>query len=261
MLFCFDHDTFFDSTNNPISVIAVNAMIQGSSAEKLFIKPRFGMEGKGIAVFNKRGGRFTNEQDAAFDQSYFTGNGDRQIAGRDTSGFFIVQEGLRQHEELNRIYPHAINTYRIVTECTNGEVRIMFGVLRMGSGGRQIDNSSSGGLFVHVDIETGTLFETAHNYAQQKITEHPDTGFIFKGAHMETWQTAKTFALAVAHKYREIKYLGWDIAFTPNGPAVIEFNNKPDIGHIQRVFGGARDIFHIQPKEWWYQSNYTIKNL
>jgi hypothetical protein len=65
----------------------------------------------------------------------------------------------------------------------------------------------------------------------------------------------------VARKFREIKHIGWDIAFTPEGPSVIEFNNKPDMAGIQDSYGGILRDFNVNPKDWWYQSNYTLKNL
>jgi hypothetical protein len=61
--------------------------------------------------------------------------------------------------------------------------------------------------------------------------------------------------------FREIRYMSWDIAFTKDGPAVIELNNAPGIDIIQDCYGGIRDGLEINPKDWWYQSNFTIKNL
>jgi hypothetical protein len=261
LLFCFDHNTFFDGANNPVSDTDVDALINASAAATLFVKPRFGSEGKGIVVYNKKGGVFTDEKGSVLDHAFFKTSGAKSTQGRDASGFYIVQEGLVQHDELSRIYPQAVNTYRIITECRNGEARILYCVVRMGSGGRQIDNASAGGIFVRVDLETGTLYKSAQAFDQSTCTVHPDTGFRFEGVKMESWEQTKAFTIAAARKLREIRYLGWDIAFTTSGPSVIEFNNKPDMAGIQDSYGGIRDDLQINPKDWWYQSNYTIKNL
>jgi glutathione synthase/RimK-type ligase-like ATP-grasp enzyme len=77
---------------------------------------------------------------------------------------------------------------------------------------------------------------------------------------LENWTTVKAFAVHVAEKFREIRFLGWDIALTEDGPAVIELNNSPDMGMIQDFYGGVRDGLHITPKDWWYQSKFTLKN-
>jgi hypothetical protein len=190
LLCCYDNNTASDNANNPISDASLQALIDGCTAEKLFIKPRFGLGGRGIDVFNKTGGGFVNENKAVLDAAFFK----RELK----EGFYIVQEGLVQHESLNHLYPHSVNTFRIMTECISGKVRVLYALVRMGSGGQQIDNASSGGLY---------------------------------------------------------------IAFTEDGPAVIELNNAPGIGIIQDCYGGIRDDLNINPKDWWYQSNYTIKNL
>jgi hypothetical protein len=259
LLFCYDHHTFFDADNSPISAAAADAVVQASAAATLFVKPRFGAEGKGIAIFNRNNGVFADAQNRVFDHTFFAQQ--QQVSGRDASGFYIVQEGLTQHAELSAIYPHAVNTYRIITECKNAEATVLYCVVRLGSGGRQIDNASAGGIFVRIDLETGALYNSAQAFDQSTCNKHPDTGFTFKGVTMKTWAYVKAFTIAAAQKFREIRYLGWDIAVTKDGPAVIEFNNKPDIAGIQDSYGGIRDDFQINPKDWWYQSNYTLKNL
>jgi hypothetical protein len=262
LLFCFDHNTFFDGANNPVTTAEADAVINAASAKTLFVKPRFGSEGKGIAIFNKKDGVFRNDQNTVLDHTFFEKDaGDRKIPGRDASGFYIVQEGLTQHDELSRIYPQAVNTYRIITEYINGDARVLYCVVRLGSGGRQIDNASAGGIFVRINLDTGALYDSAQAFDQSTCTKHPDTGFIFKDAVMQTWTETKAFTLAAARKFREIRYIGWDIAVTKDGPAVIEFNNKPDMAGVQDSYGGIRDHWKINPKDWWYLSNYTLKNL
>jgi hypothetical protein len=263
MLFCFDHDTFYDSENNPISAAEADALIQASGANKLFVKPRFGIGGKGIAIFNKSdNNQFYDEQHKPLDHHFFQLQTSHAPAnGQEKSNYYVVQEGLVQHEELHRIYPHAVNTFRIITECNGNEPRILYCVVRMGTGGRQIDNASAGGIFVRINLETGVLYEKAQAFDQSTCTRHPDSGYVFNGVKMEIWSEVKSFTLSVARKFREIKHIGWDIAFTPEGPSVIEFNNKPDMAGIQDSYGGILQDFNVNPKDWWYQSNYTLKSL
>jgi hypothetical protein len=204
-------------------------------------------------VFNKEGHHYRNEENNLLDHSFFLNELKNEK--------YIVQGGLVQHEAINRIYPHSVNTFRIVTECIRGEARVLYALVRMGSGGQQIDNASSGGLYIKIDPVTGVLGEYAFAFNRLTFKTHPDTGFVFKGAVIEEWGEAKTFALGVARKFREIKYMGWDIAFSKDGPAVIELNNAPGIGIVQDCYGGIRDDLNINPKDWWYKSNYTIKNL
>jgi len=254
MLLGFDSGKVYSATNNPLSADETNRIIAESSAKKIFIKPRFGLGGRGIMVFTNTGNNsYVNDDGEQLDHSFFV----NQIK----DGFYIVQEGMVQHEELNKVYPSSVNTFRIMTECINGKAKIIYALFRMGSGGQQIDNASSGGMYLKIDIETGELDSMAYNTSRHTFKKHPDTGFVFGGAKLEKWAEAKEFALSITEKFREIKYMGWDVAFSTEGPTVIELNNAPGLNIIQDCYGGIRDDLKINPKDWWYKSNYTIKNL
>jgi hypothetical protein len=255
LLFCYDHNHCWNNTGSAISDSELNSLLQASTADKLFVKPRFGLGGKGIMVFTKNAQHHFTDERGTLLYDHFT------KTGREEQEAFIVQEGLSQHQELSAIYPHSINTFRVITHCINGKARVLYALLRMGRGGKHVDNASSGGLYVKVDPDTGTLSNEATTYNRMMYTAHPDTGFSFKDVRIEAWGDVKAFAIEVATKLREINYLGWDIALTTTGPAVVEVNNSPDMGMIQDFYGGVRDGLQIKPKDWWYQSNYTIKNL
>ena len=254
MLLGFGNGKFYDHANALLSNNGADAVLHNSTAAKIFIKPRFGLGGRGIVVFSRdENNRFINEQKTVLDHCFFI----NEIK----DDFYVVQEGMVQHEELNRVYGHSVNTFRIFTECVNGEPKILYALFRMGSGGQQIDNASSGGMYLKIDKDTGLLAEHAYNTSRDTFTQHPDTGFIFNDAKIEVWDEAKAFALAITKKFREIKYMGWDIAFSTEGPTVIEMNNAPGLNIIQDCYGGLKDDLKIIPKDWWYKSKYTIKNL
>ena len=263
LLFCYDHETFYDAENNAISTIEIDNIIAASAAQKLFVKARFGSEGKGIFIFTKgSGGQFADDENTVLNHRFFLEDARVKIAdGRDATGFFIVQEGLVQHDTMNQIYPQSVNTFRINTECIDGNVKILHSLVRMGSGGEQVDNATSGGMYIKIDKETGRLADIAYMTNRSTRPTHPDTGFVFKDAVIKEWPVLKTFALDVAKKFREIKYLGWDVALTTEGFSVIEVNHHPGFGIVQDCYGGARDDLKINPDDWWYQSKYTIKNV
>ena len=253
MLFGFDSNSFYDDTNTPVSNVQVDAIIKASTAAKLFIKPRFGLGGKGIAVFTRKDNELINAEGKVLDHSFFL----NELTG----GVYIVQEGLVQHQSISAIYPHSINTFRVITECVNGEPRVLYALLRMGRGGKQVDNASSGGVYTKLDPLTGTLGDYAIANNRVVFKAHPDTKFVFKDSKMESWTEVKRFALVVAKKFREIKYIGWDIGLSPEGPTIIEINKRPDMEMIQDFYGGIRDDLKIKPKDWWYRSDFTLKNI
>ncbi len=254
MLLSFENGRLYNEENTPLSGTQAEDIINASTAAKIFVKPRFGLGGRGIAVFNRNEAQqYRDEQNKALDAGFFTNDL--------KEGHYIVQEGLVQHEELNTVYPQSVNTFRIFTECIKGEVKVLYALFRMGSGGQQIDNASSGGMYLKIDVDTGALADFAYNTNRDIFYQHPDTGFVFKGAVIEKWHEAKAFAIAITKKFREIKYMGWDIAFSPEGPTVIELNNAPGLNIIQDCYGGIAHELNINPNDWWYKSNFTVKNL
>ncbi len=120
-------------------------ILRQSKAEKIFCKPRYGVGGGGIFAFNK-----TNDE--YIDKNTSSALDLKQFISQD----YIIQEGVVQHSIMNGIYPLSINTFRIITEYTEEYgVRILFVLLRMGDKGMEVDNASSGGVYIGVDSITG----------------------------------------------------------------------------------------------------------
>ncbi len=260
MLFFFNNNKFYDGSNNVIAASIADEKINSSTAEKLFVKARFGSDGKGIYIFKRKGNGFIDENNKPFNHRFFfEGEGAGPADGRDSTGFFVVQEGLQQHPAMNAIYPNAINTFRVITECVNSEAKVLYSLIRMGSGGEQVDNASSGGMYIKLDPETGLLADFAYGNNRTTHNSHPDTGYVFKGAAIEVWPQVKRLALESAGKFREMKYLGWDIAFTTNGLSIIEINHHAGVAIVQDCYGGIRKDLKIIPNDWWYRSKFTLK--
>ena len=252
-LFRFEKQKFYDHENLEISNDEVNRIISDSFVQKIFIKPSFGLGGLGIFVFKRKDNTFIDENNNILNHEYFINH--------IKDGFYIIQEGIQQHEEMNKIYPHSVNTLRLFTECVDGNPRIMYSLIRMGQGGKQVDNTSSGGLYTKFNQESGLMDDFAFSHNRVVFESHPDTEFVFKGSKIYQWENIKDFILKTTQKFREIRYLGWDVALTQNGPLIIEINNGPGIELVQDFYNGIRDDLHIVPEKWWYNRKYTLKEL
>lgn len=253
LLFKFAHNRFLDGENNTLSPAEVNHLIDMTTAEKVFVKPTFGLGGRGILVFNRLAGKLINKEQELLDAEFIIKNLKDE--------HYIAQKGLVQHDEINKIYPRAINTFRIMTKVENGKAEIIYAMLRMGQKGNQIDNASQHGLACAVDKETGKFAEFGFTGLREQVAVHPDTGFRFGGYQFPHWEEVKAFTLNVAGKFYEIKYLGWDVAFTVDGPAIIEINAGAGLEFLQDCYGGVTGGFQIDdPKKYWYSRKYFIKD-
>lgn len=253
LLFKIARNVFLDGSNNPLSPGEVDSLIQGTDAVKLFVKPTFGLGGRGILVFNKAEGRFINQEKEELSAAFLSSNLKDE--------HYIVQKGLIQHKEINKIYPKAINTFRIMTKTENGKSEIIYSMLRMGQKGNQIDNASQHGLACAVDRSSGKFASAGFTGLREQIEQHPDTGFVFNGYQFPYWKELEQFITGVAAKFYEIKYLGWDVAFTADGPAIIEINAGAGLEFLQDCYGGVAEGFEVgNPKKWWFSRKYFIRD-
>lgn len=253
LLFKLAHNRFLDGENNVLTSAAIDLLIGRNAAEKIFVKPTFGLGGRGIMVFNRKDGQFVNKELEILSAEFILKNLKDE--------HYIIQNGLVQHAEINRIYPRAINTFRIMTKVENGKAEILYSMLRMGQKGNQIDNASQHGLACMIDKDSGKFASNGYTGLRDSVDRHPDTGFVFGDYQFPHWEEVKAFIVNVAEKFYEIKYLGWDVAYTEDGPAIIEINAGAGLEFLQDCHGGVAGGFQIDnPRKWWYSKKYFIKD-
>lgn len=140
-------------------------------------------------------------------------------------GFCTIEDNIQQHPALSKLYPNAVNSMRIITVLDkDGVPHVLYIVQKMGLGGSIIDNNC---LFTPVNPETGEIMYPAHSGDTLKgiiYTEHPDTHVKLQGYVIPFVKDAVQMCLKAATVVPQIRYVGWDVATTPNGPAIIEGN-------------------------------------
>ena len=142
---------------------------------------------------------------------------------------YELEELLQQHEAVSAVYPHAINTVRTVTVNHNGEVHLICTYFRIGNGGKHVDNFNNGGMVAPVDEKTGIVRDRAIDKKKNLYATHPMTGTPIQGFQFPDWEEAMALAMKAATEVPQMGYIGWDVAFTPNGPCLVEGNDFP--GH------------------------------
>ena len=79
---------------------------------------------------------------------------------------YLVQTYLQQHDDLNRLFHHAVNTIRAVTVFDKAHNRslLLGAYLRTGTKKTYIDNMHQGGIAIGIDPDTGRLMEGGMDY-------------------------------------------------------------------------------------------------
>ena len=154
---------------------------------------------------------------------------------------FIHQQCVVQHPLINKIYASSINTLRLDTYIDKiGKIHILSAFMRFGAGGKVVDNASSGGFYVSVDINSGTLAKSGHQlmkYGGREYTAHPDTGFVFGGFHIPFFEEVKMLIIKTVALIPD-RMIGWDVAISQNGPLIIEGNDNNSLFMSDIAYGG-----------------------
>jgi len=201
--------------------------------EGLFFRPPSDYGGKGCFKLSRIG--LKNELDDIFDSL--------------TNGYYVHTKIIEQHREINKINDKSVSTLRIISLITSeNHPEIISVFMRFGVGNSVVDNASSGGFFVGVNIDEGTLKDTGHylsEYGGAKIKKHPDSGFIFEGFKVPYFKEACEEVLK-GIKVIPDRFIGWDVAITPNGPIIVEANYLPHLQMSNIAYGGLLKNTHIK---------------
>lgn len=208
--------------------------VQGEVDRKVVLKPVRGMQGKGIYFVNlndissSSGGARRNALPDGFREASLATD-------------FVVQEFIRQHPLLDEINPHSLNTIRIITLLTGeNQAEPVAAMLRTSSDKLPVDNFSTGGIVIGIDMETGNLNREGFlkNPYGTTVASHPETGRRFSDIQVPFWKELKEVAVRAQEIFCQLKSIGWDFAISESGPVLIEGNIEWGTAGIQAATGG-----------------------
>ena len=143
----------------------------------------------------------------------------------------LVEEAIIQSDDVNEINPSVVNSFRIVTIYKNGEVYLVNNALRVNQGVSDVIGctddiyfslNEKGKIDSNVIDDYGNIYEyhplTNKKFSEVKISGVKEAFDLVKKLHLEIPQ---------------VRYIGWDIAFTNNGPELVEGNEYPGYGLLQ----------------------------
>lgn len=146
----------------------------------------------------------------------------------------IVEEFVTGCEELESFNPPTLNTIRVITISKDGKCEPIAALFRMGRGDQVVDNTSQGGIFVMIDVDSGVTIKEGTDKDGNKYSCHPITGKIITGYRIPLWDKIIEACKELTTMLPEIVFVGWDICLLPNGEVeLIEANSTPNVKYIQ----------------------------
>jgi hypothetical protein len=195
------------------------------------IKPIDASHGRDVTIivaYDAASGRLTRANGRVLPLPAFAATLDASDEG------WVVQERIVQHPVLAALHPQSANTVRVVSLTGEGGVPApVAAVLRIGTGGAEIDNTTGGGIVAPIELATGRCGKAISRYRVTEHTRHPDTGALIEGLVVPYWP--QVLALVVrAHALLPFpRTLGWDIALDEREPVLLELNSDYYHNHLQ----------------------------
>lgn len=192
--------------------------------ERVLAKPPHGEGGAGISIYTTA----TDIDDVA-----------TWCASLVERGQTLLEEVIPQHESMAALYPSSVNTVRMITYLQpTGTLVVIAAVLRIGNGG-VIDNFAAGGMFTMLD-EEGVARWPGVDKQSNVYETHPVTGVTIPGFRVPRFTDILTMIDTAARRLPTVPYVGWDIAVTPDGPALIEANHNSSVFQMKPSASGIR---------------------
>ncbi|MBQ8868891.1 MAG: hypothetical protein IJ027_04140 [Oscillospiraceae bacterium] len=126
---------------------------------------------------------------------------------------FIVQEKIRTCNQLETLYPNAVNTVRVISYICDNKICVAPISLRIGGGGGEIDNIHAGGMVISVD-DSGNLGKLAYRLGWgdnfETFTKHPDTNVVFENYNLSFVHRMIDAAKKLHTKTSNVGIISWD---------------------------------------------------
>lgn len=147
---------------------------------------------------------------------------------------YLIEDAILQHSKMNELYAGSVNTLRMVTLVNDSnEPHFMYALVRMGQKGAKVDNISSGGMYAPVNAD-GIITHPAFCDKEGICHDnHPTSGTKFVGFEIPCFKEAVELVKKAALVVPGMRYIGWDVAITENGPILVEGNNLPSYDMVQ----------------------------
>lgn len=190
--------------------------------QKFIAKPSDGQCGKGIELIDTK--NFKDDQAI--------------IKYLKSQKLDLLEELIIQHKKLNKINDSSVNTLRIVS-IYNEKTFFIGACFRVGNN-NFVDNFESGGMTAKVDVDNGVVLSPAVDKAGNIYYNHPQTKAKIAGFKFPFYEETLLMIAEMSKKVPTIRYIGWDISITDEGPVLVEANPLPGSQITQMPYPGGK---------------------
>ena len=144
---------------------------------------------------------------------------------------YLVEEAIIQSDEVNEINNNVVNSFRIVSIYKDGKVYIVNNALRVNQGSDSVIGCTDD-IYFSLN-EKGIIDSNVVDDYGNIYLEHPLTKKRFSEVKIKGVKEAFLMVEKLHREIPQVRYIGWDFAFTNDGPELVEGNEYPGYGLFQ----------------------------
>lgn len=150
----------------------------------------------------------------------------------------MIEAYIDQHNVMCALNSSSLNTLRVIVIWPYNEEqpKIVGAFVRIGRKGSLVDNTTSGGLAAPIEVGTGRCgrahFKPPH---PDNFSQHPDHGAQIEGVIIPYWNNLKTLLMQAMPIFPYIRFCGFDVGISNDGPIIIELNVEPDKTSLMQI--------------------------
>jgi hypothetical protein len=216
-------------------ILTIHDQTPGIFDRDLFVKLTRGSGTFGARSYRRReDGRYVARDGTTFDRDGLF----KALAESSSWRPLIVNHWLHNHPEIADLATDSLLTFRVFTGLdAEGEPHVTHAFMRIMSklepSWHTIEEYGS-----KIDLETGRMNRMCadRDLAPDAWWDiHPKTGAPVTGRVISGWPAIAALAVAAHREFWCWAVIGWDLAWTEDGPVLIEGNSDPDTHYLQRV--------------------------
>lgn len=209
--------TICDASHQPLEA-DVEAILSACRYPSLILKPALGTScGERIVKFDRVDVSYRDREGRILDGAYLLNYGSD----------WVLQQCVVQHPFLRQFCTTAVCTLRLAVyrSVNDGQSTVTGAVMRVGREGSVVDNTSSGGCYVGVDLVDGTLHRTFYDVRGKGHHEWNHIDLTQQRFVVPNWQKVLSMARRVADAIPDHHLIALDITLNEDGtPMVLEYN-------------------------------------
>ncbi len=146
-------------------------------------------------------------------------------------GQLLVEDAIIQHEDLNQINPYVVCSFRIITLYKDGKAYMIANAMRINQDDAEVIGCTND-LYFSIGADGKIDSNVVDDYGNVYET-HPMTGKRFADVVIHGVKEAFDMCVEAHQRIPQVRYIGWDVAFSVNGPVMVEGNEYPGYGLVQ----------------------------